>query len=46
MECPLHEAVFDIRTGRCLQRPAERDLAVYPLRVVGTDIEVQVPDED
>ena len=44
VECPLHEAVFDIRTGRCLQRPADRDLVVYPLRVVGADIEVQVPD--
>lgn len=33
IECPLHEARFDIRTGRCLARPAVRNLKTYPVSV-------------
>jgi 3-phenylpropionate/trans-cinnamate dioxygenase ferredoxin subunit len=33
IECPLHRARFDVVTGRCLARPAEADLDVYPVRV-------------
>ena len=40
VECPLHEAVFDIRSGRCLREPGGRDLSTYPLRVQGDDIQV------
>lgn len=42
VECPLHEAVFDIRTGRCLREPGGRDLATYPLRVQGEDVQIDV----
>jgi nitrite reductase/ring-hydroxylating ferredoxin subunit len=33
VECPLHQACFDIRTGKALDEPAEIDLATYPTRV-------------
>ena len=33
IECPLHRARFDVVTGRCLARPAEADLDVYPVRI-------------
>lgn len=33
IECPLHAGRFDVRTGRGLGAPIERDLAVYPVRV-------------
>ncbi|MBD8162641.1 Rieske (2Fe-2S) protein [Erwinia persicina] len=46
VECPLHEAVFDIKTGRCLREPGERDLTRYPLRVVDGQIQINVVTED
>ena len=42
VKCPLHGAVFDIRTGKCLQGPAERDLQTYPVQVRGDEIYVQI----
>jgi len=38
VECPLHQALFDIRTGRALCAPATEDLKVYPVRIDGADI--------
>jgi len=35
VECPLHQACFDIRSGKALDEPAEIDLATYPTRVEG-----------
>lgn len=45
VECPLHEAVFDIRTGKCLREPADRDLRVYPVRIVDDHIQLQSEEE-
>ncbi|MDF0604852.1 non-heme iron oxygenase ferredoxin subunit [Neisseriaceae bacterium TC5R-5] len=42
VECPLHEAVFDIRTGACLREPGGRDIKKFPLRVVDQHIQVQL----
>ena len=42
VECPLHQAVFQISTGKCLKEPAEQDVATYPVKVEGDDILVQV----
>lgn len=33
VECPLHQACFDIRTGKALDEPAEIDLETFPTRV-------------
>jgi apoptosis-inducing factor 3 len=38
VECPLHQALFDIRTGKALCAPASEDLKVYPVRIEGSDI--------
>jgi len=43
IECPLHQARFDIRTGLATCRPATQAVAVYPVRIVGKDILVKVP---
>ncbi len=40
--CPWHGARFDIRTGAVLCAPAYDDVRRYNVRVVGTDIEVEV----
>ena len=39
--CPWHGFDFDLTTGRCLVDPA-LSISVYPVRVVGTTIEVDV----
>lgn len=33
LECPLHQACFDIRTGAALNEPAEVPVATYPVKV-------------
>jgi apoptosis-inducing factor 3 len=38
VECPLHQALFDIRSGKALCAPATENLKVYPVRVDGSDI--------
>ncbi|HEX4557534.1 MAG TPA: non-heme iron oxygenase ferredoxin subunit [Xanthobacteraceae bacterium] len=40
IECPLHQARFDIATGRCLAPPATTDLRRYAVRIEGDDIYV------
>lgn len=42
IECPLHQAVFHIPTGKVLQEPATIDLRVFPIRVVNSTVEVEV----
>ena len=42
IECPLHAATFDIRTGQCLSGPpGTRDLATYEAKVDGGDVWVR-----
>ena len=43
IECPLHQALFDIRTGKVLNPPAAEDLRVYAVQV--DDDEIRVLDE-
>jgi naphthalene 1,2-dioxygenase ferredoxin component len=42
IECPLHAARFDIRTGKVLDPPATEDLRTYPVRVVGDEIQIRL----
>ena len=43
IECPLHQACFDIATGRCLGSPATVDLRTYAVRVNGGEVYVRAP---
>jgi nitrite reductase/ring-hydroxylating ferredoxin subunit len=43
IECPLHAAQFDVRTGKALSAPAEVDIAVYPVKAEGDELLVQLP---
>ena len=40
IECPLHQAAFDIRTGMPMSPPATEPLRVYPTRVVGDEVQL------
>ena len=42
VECPLHEAVFHIPTGKCLKEPGGRDLKRYQVRLAGEEIQIKV----
>jgi naphthalene 1,2-dioxygenase system ferredoxin subunit len=42
IECPLHAARFDVRTGKVLDPPATEDLKTYPVRIVDDTIEVKL----
>lgn len=44
VECPLHGALFDVRSGHCLREPGKRDLHTYRTRVIGNHIQISVTD--
>jgi len=42
VECPLHEAIFDIPTGKLESGPGCRNLVTYPVKVEGDELLLQV----
>lgn len=38
VECPLHQARFDLATGEAKCAPATEPIRVYPVRVEGDDV--------
>lgn len=40
IECPKHQGRFDIRSGKAKGAPVHIPLRTYPVRVVGTDLEI------
>ena len=42
IECPLHAARFDVRSGKVLDPPATEDLKTYPVRAVDDEIQVKL----
>jgi naphthalene 1,2-dioxygenase system ferredoxin subunit len=42
IECPLHAARFDVRTGKVLDPPATEDLRTYPVRLVNDQVQVKL----
>jgi nitrite reductase/ring-hydroxylating ferredoxin subunit len=43
VECPLHGACFDVRTGKVCKGPAREPLPTYEARVLDGMIQVRVP---
>ncbi len=41
VECPLHQARFDLATGAALCAPATKPIRIYPVKVEGDDILVE-----
>ena len=41
VECPLHNAVFDVTSGKHLRGEPCRDIKTFPVRLVDGRIEVQ-----
>ena len=42
VECPLHGARFDVRTGKPLSLPAVVPVQTFPVRVVDGQVEVEL----
>jgi len=42
IECPLHQALFDIRTGAAMSAPATEPIRTFPVRLSGGRLEIQV----
>ncbi len=42
IECPLHGARFDVKSGKVLAPPASEDLKTYPVRLSEGAIEVEI----
>lgn len=42
LECYMHGSRFDLRTGRPLELPATQPVPVYPVRLEGDDIYVDI----
>src|SRR5713226_10188789 len=40
--CPWHGSRFNLRTGAVLTPPAQRNVKSFPVRIVGTDVEVEI----
>ncbi|WP_397473622.1 non-heme iron oxygenase ferredoxin subunit [Pusillimonas sp.] len=38
IECPLHQAKFDLRSGKAMCAPATVDIQTYPVKTEGDDI--------
>jgi len=43
IECPLHQARFDVRSGKCTALPADQDVAKYDVKVDGDQVYVGIP---
>lgn len=43
IECPLHQGLFDIRTGEVRGPPCTRRLRVYPARLEGDSVLIGLP---
>lgn len=41
IECPRHGARFDVRTGEVTAPPAVRPVPIYPVRVVGNEVQIE-----
>jgi nitrite reductase/ring-hydroxylating ferredoxin subunit len=44
IECPLHQGLFDIKSGTVVDGPPEQPLATFPVRVDGDAILVELSD--
>lgn len=42
VECPLHEAIFNLQTGALESGPGCRDLCTYAVRVENGEVQIQL----
>jgi nitrite reductase/ring-hydroxylating ferredoxin subunit len=42
IECPLHQGLFDVRTGKAISGPVDEDLKTFDVQVRGDEVLVHV----
>jgi nitrite reductase/ring-hydroxylating ferredoxin subunit len=42
VECPLHQALFHIPTGKCVEGPSDRDLCSFPVKIEADQVLVEL----
>lgn len=42
IECPMHQGIFDIKSGKAISPPACDDLKTYPVKVEGEKLYIQI----
>ena len=42
IECPMHQGIFDIKSGKAVSPPACDDLKTYPIKVEENNIYIQI----
>ncbi len=42
VECPLHAACFNVKTGKAETDPAEEDLQTYEVKVEGDEVLIKI----
>lgn len=42
IECPLHQGIFDIRSGKAEEGPVDEDLQTFPVKVEGDALLVEM----
>jgi nitrite reductase/ring-hydroxylating ferredoxin subunit len=43
IRCPCHGSLFDLTTGDVLEGPAEEPVRVFPIRVAGGRVQIELP---
>lgn len=42
IECPLHQGIFDIRSGEPLEGPVDEALRTFPIKTEGDDVLIEL----
>lgn len=42
VECPLHQGLFDLRTGAAMCAPLEEPVRTFPVRVVAQRVQIEL----
>ena len=42
IECPLHQGKFDIRNGKAMCAPLTEDIQIYPVKIEGGRVYVEI----
>lgn len=42
IECPMHQGIFDIKTGKAISAPVCIDIKTYPVKIEADSIYIQI----